>query len=230
MARELHILPSADDATPRQVRAATVASVLWVALWIGLAIWVSDEVGRLEQLSVMAEHASRTVGHFAGLLQGLDHVPFIGPALAAASVKLRGAGASLRRSGVESQAGLEQLSTLLAVAIAGLPIVPFVAIFVRLRTERRRESAALRSALENPERRKTAVRYLANRAMTNLPYHELFRDGVKEAWLPEQLAEAELRRLGLGDHWHDAGVGPDPPRPPAGGSEARTGWEPHRQE
>ncbi len=220
MAREIHILPSADDATPKQVRAVTLGAALWLGLWIGLAVWVAVDVGRLEQLSAMAEHASHTLGTFARLLHGLDHLPLVGSALASASASLARTGASLRLSGTESRAGLQQLSILLGIAIAGLPILPFIAVFTRLRAERRREANALTSALADPERRPRAVRYLAGRATTNLPYRELFRPGREGQWEPEQLARAELERLGLGDHWTELG---SPTAPARRGSSAAGG-------
>ena len=213
MAREIHILPSADDATPRQVRAVSVGAALSLVVWIGLAVWVAVDVGRLEQLSTMAGLASHTLGSFARLLGGLGHLPLVGSGLADASTRLSKTGASLALSGRESRAGLQQLSILLGVAIAGLPILPLIVVFARLRTERRREANALTSALADPESRPRAVRYLAHRAMTNLPYRALFSRGRKGPLEHEQLARAELERLGLGHRWSQPGTVSDAPEP-----------------
>jgi hypothetical protein len=198
VAKEIHAFPSADEATPKQVRAVTIGFFVWIAFWVGLGTWVAIdvEVARLPGAVEILACALRVV---ARTLAAAAHLPLVGGAAGSAAAHIDYMLQSVSGELGNSRAGLQQLSVLLGLAIAGLPVIPYAVLFIRLRLERRREALALRTALRDPSRREIAIRYLAGRALTNLPYHELFERASARPIEPESLAEAELQRLGIVD-------------------------------
>ncbi len=208
MAQEIHILPSADSATPRQVRAVTTAFAIWAVLWAALASWVAYDVGELARISDEALATGRALGRMAAALGTFAHTPFVGTFARAGASELLLAAASLRSSGLSSRDAIGQLSILLGLAVALIPVLPFGVLLARLHRERRRERGALERALASGGReRENAICYLAGRGYTNLPYHELVgpAGGGQDT---EAIARAELERLGLGRYWSEpAGAG-----------------------
>lgn len=210
------MFPPADRATPAQTRAASVAFAGWLVVWLGLAAWVAADIYNLRQISTTVISTGQAVGTMATALGALSHLPLAGKAVHSAALQLHQTASSLLASGTSSRTGIGQLSYLLGISVALLPTVPFAVVFTRVRVARRRERQALQSALADPRRRPVAVRYLAGRAATNLPYPQLAdvqrRAGAagRHASRQDRLARAELDRLGLGAAW-EAGAGPTRP-------------------
>lgn len=197
MAREIRILPSADNATPRQVRAATIGFLLWTGLWFGLATWVAIDISHLERLSAGALSIARSLGVLAHALSGFGRNGLIGSFVRTGTEQLGRASYSLSTTGRASRGALEQLSILLGLAVALIPVLPFSILLVRLLRQRRLEAASLQRALAGGgRRREVAIRYLTRRGLMNLPYRDLV-DSAGGAGGSEAVAKAELERLGL---------------------------------
>src|SRR5579875_2990474 len=115
MAREIRILPSADNATPRQMRAATLGFLLWAGLWFGLAAWVAIDISHLERLSAGATSIARSLSVLSSALSGLGRNGLIGSFVRTGSEQLGRASSSLSATGSASRGALEQLSVLLGL-------------------------------------------------------------------------------------------------------------------
>jgi hypothetical protein len=201
MSREIQVLPSADAATPRQVKLVTAGFVLWALFWAGLGAWVATDVAELERLTTEAAGVAGSLAALSRFLSAVSHVAFIGHVASSGASALRSAAFSLRSNAASSRRGLAQLSVLLGLAISAIPVLPFAVLLVRLHAERWRERTALKAALADPARRLVAIRYLARRATSNLPYNELCDRRLNRKEEAEALARAELERLGLQRFW-----------------------------
>lgn len=181
----------------QQITDAVVAG--WVLLWLWVGNIVHDAVRRLGAPGRELEEAG---GSLAGGLRGAanraDDVPVVGDGLRAPLDAAAGAGDALARAGLAQQDAVGTLALLLALVLAGLPIVLAVARWLPGRLRWSRDVAAARSLRGD-------VELLALRAATTQPLHALaalgpdpvsrWRRGEPQA--AEQLAALELRRLGL---------------------------------
>ena len=120
------------------VRLLGVFVVLWTAVWILMGIWTRHEVGTLRQLSNTVITSGRAVKQTGDALQGLRAIPFVGGDVARIGRQVSAAGLDARRSGRSSRTAVDNLATLLGVAVALVPTVPMIALFVvTLRLTRR---------------------------------------------------------------------------------------------
>ena len=177
----------------RAMRRLNVALAIWAALWIGIAAYTAYEVAALRTLShtvVKAGVATESTGH---ALAAVGHIPFVGGRISQLAAQTVAAGASARASGASTATTIDQLAVLLGIAIALIPTVPLLALYVPLRLGWRRDRNAVRNAVARWDGEPELEAYLAQRAVTYLPY-EALRDG---SWSDGELAAAELRRLGL---------------------------------
>lgn len=189
-------------ASSRLLRALDAALAAWVAAWIGLGVAIGINVGDLTKLShtvVVDGQAIETVGRSLAHLGG---VPFVGGQISSTARQVTQAGASAVASGQSSASSIHALSFLLAVAVALLPSVPVLCVYLPARLERRREARALREALRSYGDNPAFHAFLARRAVGTLDYHRL-REVAPLPWAEladaeyEALAAAELRRLGI---------------------------------
>lgn len=200
---------------------ATVAVVLWAAVWIGIAVVVAVDVFSLDRWSALLQsvagsldQAGRAVGSGGSLLAGTG-----------VSGALRGLAGQARYSADAARGSIHQLAYLLGVSIGLIPTVPAVALYTHFRVSRRRERRALTEALCDPAERMAAVRYLAERAV-DLGIADGPKGSVPAAGVPglglgmgadgaaspedlRRLARAEAIRLGLGSEVA-AAAGTDP--------------------
>jgi hypothetical protein len=177
----------------RAMRRLNVALAIWAAFWIGIAAYTAYEVAALRTLShtvVKAGAATESTGH---ALAAVGHIPFVGGRISQLAEQTVAAGASARTSGASTATTIDQLAVLLGIAIALIPTVPLLALYVPLRLGWRRDRNAVRNAVARWDGEPELEAYLAQRALTHLPY-EALRDG---SWSDSELAAAELRRLGL---------------------------------
>lgn len=177
----------------RAMRRLNVALAIWAACWIGIAAYTAYEVAALRTLShtvVKAGAATESTGH---ALAAVGHIPFVGGRISRLAAQTVAAGASARTSGASTAATIHQLAVLLGIAIALIPTVPLLALYLPLRLGWRRDRNAVRNAVARWDGEPELEAYLAHRALTHLPY-EALRDG---SWSDGELAAAELRRLGL---------------------------------
>jgi hypothetical protein len=184
----------------RALRRLNVALAIWAAFWIGIATYTAYEVAALRTLSrtvVKAGAATESTGH---ALAAVGHLPFVGGRITQLAAQAIAAGASARASGASTAATVDHLAVLLGIAIALIPTVPLLALYVPFVVSWRRDREAVRRAVARWDGEPGLEAFLAQRALTHLPFEELreLGYGAEEGLPPNaELAAAELRRLGL---------------------------------
>lgn len=184
----------------RAMRRLNVALTIWAAIWIGIAAYTAYEVSALRSLSatvVKAGAATESTGH---ALAALSAVPFVGGNLARLAAQTIAAGASARASGASTGSTIDQLAVLLGIAIALVPTVPLLALYVPLRRTWRRDRKTLQRAVAQWDGEPGLETFLATRAVAHLPFHQLRElgwDGTGSSAATGDLAAAELRRMGI---------------------------------
>ena len=184
----------------RAMRRLNVFLLVWAAFWIALAAYTAYEVAALRRLShtvVKAGTATESTGH---ALAVVGHLPFVGGRISHLAAQAVAAGASARASGASTATTIDQLAVLLGVAIALVPTVPLLALYVPLRLSWRRDRKAVRRAVAQWDGEPGLEAFLAHRALVHLRFDELRKlgyDGTEDSAPNAELAAAELRRLGL---------------------------------
>jgi hypothetical protein len=187
----------------RALVAVDVTLALWTVAWVAMGVAVSRQVGGLTSTTYTISNVGGAIDQAGAALQSLGSLPVVGERLSGPADQIRSTGRSAVASGRDSRASIHRLSGLLGFAVALIPSVPLVAIYLPVRIGRARERRALQRAVraagdDDPELR----RFLAGRALQTLPYRELRRLGVgvhrsDDGSSEERLARAELDRLGV---------------------------------
>lgn len=185
----------------RAMRRIDVALAIWAAFWIAVAAYTAYEVAALRTLShtvVKAGAATESTGH---ALAAVGHLPFVGGRISELAAQAVAAGASARASGASTATTIDRLAVLLGIAIALIPTVPLLVLYVPLRLGWRRDRKAIGRAVARWDGEPGLEAFLAQRALVHLPFEELRDlgyDGTEGSPPNSELAAAELRRLGLG--------------------------------
>ena len=87
---------------------------------------------------------TETTGH---ALAAVGHIPFVGGRISELAAQATAAGASARASGATTAATIDRLAVLLGIAIALIPTVPLLALYVPLRLGWRRDRKAIGRAV-----------------------------------------------------------------------------------
>lgn len=175
---------------------------MWVLGWLAVGIWVAVDVSHLGRLATTLGTAATGLGDAAAAIKKLSGVPFVGGTFRQLADNAARTAASARVNAASSYTSINQLAYLLGIVICLVPTVPVLAAWLPARLARAREVRAVRRALARPHDHATLTRYLANRALANLPFHELAALG-DDPWEDayhgrlDALAGAELARLGL---------------------------------
>jgi hypothetical protein len=114
----------------RFVRALGAFVVIWAAAWIAIGIWARHDVQSLRELGTTVVKSGTAVKQTGDALQGLRSIPFIGHDVADIGQQVAAAGIDARRSGRSSRAAVNKLATLIGVAIAIVPTVPMLALYL----------------------------------------------------------------------------------------------------
>ena len=184
----------------RAMRRLNVALAIWAALWIGIAAYTAYEVSALRALSstvVKAGTATESTGH---ALAAVGHLPFVGGRISQLADQAVAAGASARKSGASTATTVDQLAVLLGIAIALIPTVPLLALYVPLLLGWRRDRREVSRAVARWDGEPGLEAFLAHRALGHMPFEQLRAlgyDGMAGSPANADLAAAELRRLGL---------------------------------
>jgi len=186
----------------RLVRVLDVAAVLWVALWIVLALLVGREVRNLRELSDTVVTAGVAVEQTGGLVRTLGNVPFLGSRVSGVADEVEAAGRSAQESGRDSRDSTANLSVLLALCIGLIPTLPLLGLYLPLRWTWTHEARAVRRALRFRPGDPLLTEFLARRAVVNFSYDRLlavsqqpYRDLEEGRY--DELARLELERLGI---------------------------------
>jgi hypothetical protein len=186
----------------RLIRLLDVVAVLWVVLWLALALLVGREVRNLRELSDTVVTAGVAVEETGGLVRNLGSIPFVGGQVSTVADQVEEAGRSAQASGHDSRDSTENLSVLLALSIALIPTLPLLGLYLPLRWAWTNDARAVRRALKRAPTDPLLVEFLARRAVSNFPYDKLlavspqpFRDLEEGRY--DSLAALELDRLGI---------------------------------
>ena len=186
----------------RLVRVLDVVAVLWLALWIVLALLVGREVRDLRELSDTVVTAGVAVERTGGLVRKLDSVPFLGGQVSGVAEQVEEAGRSAQVSGRDSRDSTENLSVLLALCIGLIPTLPLLGLYLPLRWAWTHDVRAVRRALRSRPNDPLLTEFLARRAVINFSYDHLlsaspqpYRDLEEGRY--DALARLELERLGI---------------------------------
>ncbi len=162
-------------------------TVVWVAIWVRVGLWLHELVQRLEGPGRGLEDAGNRIASW--------RVPILGNRLG----PITSGGEALQRAGSTQQDVVQTLAVWLAVLLAALPIVWLLVRYLPGRLRWAREAAAASHIRAQPG----AAQLFALRAMANQPLHQLRRASADPAGAYgrgdyEALAALELAELGLG--------------------------------
>lgn len=182
-------------------RGADAVVLLWCGGWIAAAVTVGMDLQSITKLSGILALAGKSLSSAAAAVGALTHLPLVGHQFTSIRSALAATGATAQTNAPKVGHSVDQLSVLLPVVIAAVPVLSVLAVYVPLRVQRSREGAALTRALSELD--PAAMRLLlARRAVDNLAFHQL--EAVSDdPWADlaagrlDRLAAGELRRLGL---------------------------------
>jgi len=182
----------------RQVAAdVAVLGALWAAWRLGT--WLHDLVAALAGPGRAAVDAGEELADTAGgAAEQAGSVPVVGDALRGPLDALADAGGTLADAGLAQQGAIADLALVLALAVAAVPALLLLALWLPRRVRGAREATAaahLRSG-------SGALRLFALRALVHRPLRDL-RRAAPDPWAAyeagewDALAAVELRALGL---------------------------------
>ncbi len=186
----------------RSVLVLDAIVIAWTAVWIAVGITVADSVYGLTELSGTFRSVGNAVGEVGRTLGGVN-LPLVGAPLDRAAGAVQEAGRDIVSSGLAARGEIERTSLLLGLAVALVPTLTLLLLYVPARVVRFRERAALRGLVAEAGGDQGLEALLAARAIEQVPYRRLRRVAARP-WESESpatrraLAEEELRRLGLG--------------------------------
>jgi hypothetical protein len=184
----------------RAMRRLDLGLAIWAVFWIGIAAYTAYEVAALRTLSDTVVKAGAATESTGRALAAVGHIPFVGGRISELAAQATAAGASARASGAAVAASIDRLAVLLGIAIALIPTVPLLALYVPLRLGWRRDRKAISRAVARWDGEPGLEAFLAQRALAHLPFEQLRDlgyDGTEGSLPSSELAAAELRRLGL---------------------------------
>jgi hypothetical protein len=173
----------------------------WLVLWLVLGGWTGYTIWQLSELGDTVSSSGQAIHSAGDALESLGGVPVVGQKPLELGQEVSATGIEINDRGQQVKGQLRQLSLLVGLAAALLPTTPVAGLYLPLRLARRREVQALRARL-NRSGDESLDRYLAERAVRNLPQEQL-DSLVGDPWRAidagrtRALADAELARLGL---------------------------------
>jgi hypothetical protein len=176
-----------------------LAVLAWTAAWAAAGLGLYRLV---EKLAVPGERVERAGSAFAGdiaeIQQKVGRVPVVGDELRDPFGRLAGVGRTLAEAGSTQQEVVQQLALWLGVAVAAVPVVALLLVWLPRRVAWAREAgAASRLRLDAADLELFAIRAVANRSLRELRRVTPDPAGALRAGDHVGLAELELRALGL---------------------------------
>ncbi len=175
---------------------------LWMVVWLVVGGVTAIQVRQLTEVSDSLVESADALDVAGTALQDIGRLPLVGERPEALGNQVRETAQEVDRAGTASRETVRTVSVLLGLALALIPIVPVVAIYVPLRRAGERERRAVKRALARSPHDPLLEEFLAYHAVYNLPYDTL-RQVSADPWGDlrqrsfRRLANAELTRLGL---------------------------------
>ena len=171
--------------------------VAWAVLWIALAIGVVQSTRDVARLGGTVSQTGTAVSQVGGLI---NDIPLIPDNVSSASTSVQAAGQSAQVNGAQGQDAADRLGIYLGIAIAIIPSVPIIGLYLPIRITRVRERRVAQQALALHGHDPQYQQFLARRALEKLPYEDIMAVSA-HPWDDLQhgryaaLATAELHRL-----------------------------------
>lgn len=108
----------------RERRTLDAILAVWVAVWIGIGVFVWYEVRGLRPLATTVGLAGKSLGDTAAALRGLSAVPLVGGSLGRIADDATATAASARISARQSRDSIDRLAIILGIAVPAVAILP----------------------------------------------------------------------------------------------------------
>ncbi|WP_229072172.1 hypothetical protein [Actinoplanes sp. DH11] len=192
------------DRLPTAIRqlVTDILVVLWIYLWIRVAMWVHDTVEKLAVPGAKLESAGSGIAdNLADAGGKVGRVPVVGDDLTKPFTGAADAARAIAEAGQDQQDFVDQLALILPLVAIAVPLALVLFLWLPLRLRWMRRAALAAAVRDDPAGRDL----LALRALAGRPLRELSRLGpdIAQSWRAgdedavDALAELELRSLGL---------------------------------
>ena len=180
-----------------RVAAPDLLVVAWAVLWIALAIGVVQSTRDVAKLGGTVSQTGSAVSQVGSLM---NDIPLLPSDVSGASGSVQAAGASAQVNGAEGEDAANRLGIYLGIAIAIIPSVPIIGLYLPIRITRVRERRVAQRALALHGHDPQFQQFLARRAIEKLEYEDIMAVSAHPWDDMEQgrftaLASAELHRL-----------------------------------
>ncbi len=197
---------------------ARLALVAWVLFWIAVGGGTAVQVANLARLSDTLTESAQALDAAGRALQAVGRAPVIGDAPERLGNEVREAAREIEASGASSRRTIRRLSVLLGLSVVLLPISTVAGWYLPPRISLARQRREIERALAGGQGGRSLERFLAHRAVQNLPFEALRRLspdpwGDLEHGTYRRLANAELARLGLAARPEKPATAGTPPAP-----------------
>lgn len=171
--------------------------VAWAVLWVALAIAVVQSTRDVAKLGGTVSQTGTAVSQVGGVI---NDIPLLPGDVSSASSSVQAAGQSAQASGAQGQDAADRLGIYLGIAIALIPSIPIIGLYLPIRIARVRERRVAQRALALHGHDPQYQEFLARRALEKLAYEDIMAvsahpwDDLSHGRFAA-LASAELHRL-----------------------------------
>lgn len=171
--------------------------VAWAVLWIALAIGVVQSTRDVAKLGGTVSQTGTAVSQVGGVI---NDIPLVPSDVSSASSSVQAAGQSAEANGAQGQDAANRLGIYLGIAIALIPSIPILGLYLPIRVARVRERRVAQRALVLHGHDPQYQEFLARRALEKLAYEDIMAvsahpwDDLRHGRFAA-LASAELHRL-----------------------------------
>jgi len=186
----------------RGYRLLDILVTAWLVLWFALGMYVWHEIRNVDKLTGTLVKTTTALRDTSAALRQIENVPLVGGLIAPYVDKIYATTVDTQQGARDAHASLLHLSVVVGVAIAVVPGLLMLVLYVPSRLSWRRTVAEVRRALAESSETAVLDAYLARRALLYLDYARL-RVISTDPWADvgagdcRALADAELARLGL---------------------------------
>jgi len=163
----------------RALSRVDVTLIAWVLVCAFLGLKAGQGIASLSGVGDDVRAVGTAVRDTGDTIGSID-VPLVGGGIKSAGQSISKAGAGVERRGRETRRKIKRTAWLIGLAIALLPTLPLLGLYLPLRRRRVRERDAVIQGLAEARDDPTVERMLAQRALLTLPYARLVELG--EPW------------------------------------------------